>query len=145
MSNLAVITTIGIIVLAVLGWFLYKKLARDKIDAFIARRKGDSKIAVPADLIEANERIPVAFALTEKTIFYENSDLEARIDLVQIDEVEYASDLFTGKEITDGRVLRLRSHGHAFEFVIDKVNSEKLESFLPPHRADEPGSVRVVG
>lgn len=143
MSSLGLITVIGVVVLVALGWFLFRRFAQDKIDLLIQKRKGDSKIAVPADLMEANETIPVALALTDRALFYENADLEARLDLDQIEEVEYGNDLFTGREVPHGRVLRLRSHGHAFEFVLDKVNGERFEALLPPHRADEPGRVHV--
>lgn len=144
-ASLEVITVVGIAILAALGFVLYRKFSQDRMQAFLAKRKGEAKIAVPAHFVEANERIPVALALTPASLFYENEDLEARLDLEQIDEVEYGNDLYTGQEVTNGRVLRLRSHGQAFEFVIDKVNGQKFESLLPPHRADEPGSVRVVG
>ncbi|MGH9458627.1 MAG: hypothetical protein ACRD2J_13430 [Thermoanaerobaculia bacterium] len=145
MNTLGVVTTVGVVVLAVLFWFLYRKFAHDKIQALLDKRKNESKIAIPAEFVEANTKIPVALSLTEQSLFYENPDLEARLDLQQIEEVEYGSELFTGQEVPHGRVLRLRSHGHAFEFILDKVNSERFESFLPPHRADEPGGVRVVG
>ena len=145
MSTLGVITVIGVVALVVLGWFLYRRFAQDKIDDLLKKRKADSKIAVPADFIEANEKIPVALALTADALYYENADLEARLDLNQIEEVEYGNDLLTGREIPHGRVLRLRSHGHSFEFVLDKINGEKFESLLPQHRADEPGRVHVNG
>lgn len=145
MGSLGIITIIGVAALAVLVWFLYRKFSEDKIQGFIDKRKNTSRVALPAQFVEANQRIPVALAVTDESIFYENADLEARLDLQQIDEVEYASDLFTGQEVTDGRVLRLRSHGHAYEFIVDKVSGERIESILPPHHADQPGGVRLVG
>lgn len=145
MDTLAVLTVVAIAALVVLGWLLARKFSQDKMQAHLNKLRADAKIAVPADYVEANARIPVALALTNKKLYYENDDLEASLDLEQIEEVEYGSDLFTGQEIANGRVLRLRSHGHSFEFVLDKVNGERFESMLPPHRADEPGSVRVAG
>ena len=145
MSALGIITVVGIAALAVLVWFLYRKFSQDKIQEFIDKRKPSSRVALPAQFVEANQRIPVALAVTDESIFYENADLEARLDLQHIDEVEYGSDLFTGQEVANGRVLRLRSHGHAYEFIVDKVSGERIEAILPPHHADEPGGVRLVG
>lgn len=144
MGSLGIITVVGIATLAVLVWFLYRKFSQDKIQEFIDKRKASSRVALPAQFVEANERIPVALTVTDESIFYENADLEARLDLQHIDEVEYTSELFTGQEVANGRVLRLRSHGHAYEFIVDKVSGERIESILPPHHADEPGGVRLV-
>lgn len=145
MSSLGLITVVGIAVLAVLVWFLYRKFSQDRIQELVDKRKSSARVALPAEFVEANQRIPVALAVTDQSILYENSDMEARIDLEQIEEVEYASDLFTGQEVANGRVLRLRSHGHSYEFIVDKVSGERIESVLPRHRADEPGGVRLVG
>ncbi len=145
MGSLGLITIIGVAALAVLVWFLYRKFSQDRIDEFIAKRKTTARVALPAQFVEANQRIPVAFALTDQSIFYENADLEARLDLNNIEEVEYASDLFTGQEVPDGRVVRLRAHGQSYEFIVDKVSGERIESILPPHHADQPGGVRLVG
>ncbi len=144
MGSLGVITVIGVALLAVLVWFLYRKFSQDRIQEFMDKRKGSSRMTLPAQFVEANQKIPVALALTDQSIFYENADLEARLDLQHIEEVEYANGLFTGQEVPDGRVLRLRAHGHSYEFIVDKVSGERIESLLPPHHADEPGGVRLV-
>lgn len=145
MGSLGMITVVGVAVLAVLVWFLYRKFSQDKIEELIAKRKPSARVALSAHFVEANQRIPVALALTDQSIFYENADLEARIDLANIEEVEYATDLSTGQEVPDGRVLRLRAHSHSYEFIVDKVSGERIESVLPPHHADQPGGVRLVG
>ncbi len=144
MGSLGLITIVGVAALAVLVWLLYRRFSQDKIEELIAKRKGDARVALPAEFVEANERIPVALAVTDQSIFYENADLEARLDLANIEEVEYASDLFTGQEVTHGRVLRLRAHGHSYEFIVDKVDGERIESILPRHTADQPGGVRLA-
>ncbi|HUP64239.1 MAG TPA: hypothetical protein VM557_03050 [Thermoanaerobaculia bacterium] len=138
------IIVIGVIVIAGLVWFLLKKMSKDKIDQRIRRKQAGSKFVASADFVEANTRIPVVLGLTDRQIFYENDDLEGSLDLGQIEEVEYGSELYTGQEVANGRVLRLRSHGRSIEFVLDKATSEKFESHLPPHRADEPGKVYSV-
>jgi hypothetical protein len=145
MGSLGLITIVGVAALAVLVWFLYRKFSQDKIEELIAKRRASARVALPAQFVEANQRIPVALALTDQSIFYENADLEARLDLANVEEVEYASELSTGQEVTDGRVLRLRAHGHSYEFIVDKVSGERIESILPAHHADQPGGVRLVG
>jgi hypothetical protein len=144
MGSLGLITVVGVAALAVLVWFLYRKFSEDRIQQFIDKRKGASRVAVPAQFVDTNHRIPVALTLTDQSIFYENVDLEARLDFANIEEVEYGTDLFTGQDVHDGRVLRLRAHGHAYEFIVDKVSGERIEAILPPHHADEPGGVRLV-
>lgn len=65
------------------------------------------------------------------------------LDIDQIDEVEYGSDLLTGG-IASGAVLRLRAHGRAIEFVLDLATANKWSELLPPHRMDQIGHVHAV-
>jgi hypothetical protein len=135
MPGLATMTIVGLFVLAVLVFVFLKVRQRDLVGAFMEKRRGSAKLVSRADYVEGNELIPVALALTDKTFFYENPDLEASFDLDRVDEIEYSDELATGKNHTeDSRVLRLRSHGTAFEFLIEKAESRKWETALPPRR-----------
>jgi hypothetical protein len=96
-----------------------------------------------AQLIDGRNHIPVALTLEPQQISYGNRDLDGSIDIGQIDEVEYGSDLVTGG-IADGAVLRLRSHGRAIEFVLGMVDAEEWSHRLPPHRSNEAGHVHAV-
>lgn len=132
MPSLATLTILGVIVLAVLiVWFL-KQRQSDMIAAFIEKRRPNSKVVSRADYVEGAEKIPVALSLVGDTLHYENPDLEASFELNRIDEVEYSEELATGKtHDPNTRVLRLRSHGTTFEFLIEKNEAQKWQSLLP--------------
>ena len=132
MTLLETLTIVGVIVLAVLLVVFLKVRRGDLLGAIMEKRRSRSKIVSRADYVEGAEAIPVAIALTEDTFYYENPDLEASFDLARIDEVEYADDLMTGKKhAADCRVLRLRSHGTTFEFLLSKPDTDKWQSLLP--------------
>jgi hypothetical protein len=126
-------SVVGVVVLAVLVVVYLKLRHNDQIAAFLDKRRGSAKLVSRGDYVEGAETIPVALALTDDTFFYENADLEASFDLNRIDEIEYSDELMTGKNHAEScRVLRLRSHGTTFEFLIDKAESRKWEAALPP-------------
>jgi hypothetical protein len=126
-------TIVGVFVLAVLLIVFLKVRQKDLLGAVMEKRRASSKLVSRADYVEGAETIPVALALTADTFYYENPDMEASFDLNRIDEIEYSDELMTGKNHNeDCRVLRLRSHGTAFEFLIEKVESRKWEAALPP-------------
>jgi len=58
------------------------------------------------------------------------------VELRHIDEVEYDDETATGRSVV-GKALRLRAHGHAFEFLLDQGTARQWEQLLPPHRLDE--------
>ena len=133
----------GLIAVTVLAVWLLRLRASDKLDVIAARRKGQAKLIGRADFVEGMTHFPVVLSVTDKSIFYENMELAAQIDLERIDEVEYADGLSTGKELSKGRVLRLRSHGHTIEFVVDDPMARKLGELLPMHHSDDPGDVHL--
>ena len=133
--TLATATAVGFVFLAVLVWFLFKTRRQDSISAMIEKRKAGSRLVSRADYVEGLDRMPVALALTDEAFFYENPDLEASFELARIDEVEYDDELATGKHIHEGeRILRLRSHGAAFEFILPKEELNRWQSALPARR-----------
>ena len=83
------------------------------------------------------QRIPVALAITDDRVCYENPDLDACLELQHIDEVEYDDETSMGQSV-EGRVLRIRSHGHGFEFVIDNAVVAQFEAALPPKKMGSP-------
>lgn len=142
---LATWTLIGLAVFAVLVVVFLKMRQRDHLDAILKKRQPSSKLVSRADYMEGMETIPVALALTEDTFYYENPDLEASFDVSRIDEIEYEDELATGKTVADDcRVLRLRSHGAAFEFVMSKADAEKWKAVLPPRRIGESAAAQAV-
>ena len=144
MSWIGVATVVGLASVAVLVWFYLRQHTSDQLVAIENRRKPDSRIVERADYVEGMQHIPVVLSLTNSTIFYENVDLQAQLDLARIDEVEYADELATGAAVAaHGRVIRLRSHGHTIEFVVPKGSADKWLTALPGHRMGEPGTVHT--
>lgn len=136
MPSVGIITVVGVVVLCALVYVFLQVRSKDLLDEYIKRRTATSRVCTRADLVEGLERIPVALALTDDTIYYENPDLQASLELKRIDEVEYDDETATGQSVV-GKALRLRSHGHTFEFVMDANTAKLWQTALPPHRMDE--------
>ena len=143
MNTLAIITVVGIIAVVILFLFLKKRRRSDVVEEMMSKRRGSCKVVSRAEFVQGMERMPVALCLGESQLFYENADFQAHLELNRIDEIEYDDELSTGKAIEDGRVLRVRSHGQQFEFIVTKTDAEKWTTGLPAHRMNEPGSVRA--
>ena len=138
---LETISLVGLVVVAALIFLFFRTRRHDQIAAMIEKRKGSSRIVSKADYATGVERMPVALALTADAVFYENPDLEASLELPRIDEVEYDDELTTGKSIEQGsRVLRIRSHGTPFEFVISAADATRWQQALPPRQQGQPAA-----
>ncbi len=138
MPFVGTITVVGLVVLAVLIWLFIRTRSQDMIAELMAKRKPTSKLVSRADYVESMERIPVALSLTNDSFYYENADLQASFELKHIDEIEYDSELATGKSLEHGcGSLRLRSHGTVFEFVLEPAQCKLWEAMLPPRRAGQ--------
>ena len=140
--SLTIVTVIGLVVLAGLIWLFMQMRSKDHLEEMIARRTPSVKLVSRANFVEGLERIPVALSLGSDAIFYENPDLEAKLEIRQIEEVEYDDETATGQSV-HGKALRLRSHGHTFEFVVDNATAQKWEAMLPVKRLDQ-GTARAV-
>ena len=139
------ITLVGVVVVVALAFVLVRVFNRDKIEQILKKRRATSVVASAAEFIEGPTHIEVALALDAQKLYYENDDMQAYLELKNVDEVEYDDDLMTGGRKVEGEVLRLRSHGHTFEFVISKTESGKWKQKLPKHRVDDPGEVHSTG
>ena len=144
MSILPMVTVGGIILVIALMWLFLRTRNSDQMEVLLNQRKGTSRVCGLAHFVEGMEHIPVALSMDDKNIFYENPDLQAQLEIARIDEVEYDDELTTGKAVSNGRVLRLRSHGQTFEFILDTAHAQKWTAILPAHRMGEPGSVHSV-
>jgi hypothetical protein len=135
-----------LLVAAVVLVSVYLKMRqRDHLDVIIKKRAAGSKLVSRAAYAEGMEHIPVALALSSDTFYYENPDLEASFDLARVDEIEYDDELATGKNVdANSRVLRLRSHGAAFEFVLSKEDAAKWAAALPARRIGESAAAQAV-
>jgi hypothetical protein len=136
MPWLGTVTVVGLVVLAALIWVYLRMRIKDHLDEVMAKRRGSCRIVSRADFLEGMEKIPVSLALDDEALHYENTDLQATLELRHIDEVEYDDETATGHSVV-GKALRLRSHGHAIEFVLDQATARQWEQLLPPRRVDQ--------
>lgn len=143
MSNNSLILVFGAIAVITLTLWYRRLREDDRFAVIMSRGRATGMITSRAHLIDGANHIPVALTLGAQQITYQNSDLDASIDIQQIDEVEYGSDLVTGG-IADGAVMRLRAHGRAIEFIFDLDTAERWSNRLPPHRMNETGDVHAV-
>lgn len=135
---LGTVTVVLVVVLAVLVVFFLRTRRKDLIAEMLEKRRGTSKLVSAAGYVEGLETMPVAMALTADTFYYENPDLQANFELNRIDEVEYDDELATSRPVEAGhKVLRLRSHGTTFEFVLPNADVAKWQAALPPRRLDQ--------
>ena len=139
---LTAVTVIGLVVLAGLIWLFLKTRSKDLIEEMMVKRRASSRLVSRAEFLEGMEKIGVALSLTADRICYENPDIDAYLELRHIEEIEYDDETATGHNI-EGRVLRLRSHGHTFEFLLDVPTGRLWESTLSPRRADQ-GTAQAV-
>jgi hypothetical protein len=137
MFSLEVMTAVGAAVLLFLVWLFAKTRSKDRLDGMMKQRASGSRLVTRAEYVESLAHIPVSLALSDSTIFYENGDMQASIDLDRVDEIEYDDELATGQAIAHGKALRLRSHGHTFEFLIDAASAQKWSTILPPKHFDD--------
>ena len=121
----------GVIALAVLGWILWKKFRADDMQRLNDERRASCRIVGKGELIESGRHIPVALALNESTLFYENADLAGSLELHWIHEVEYDNELLTGQLIERGKVMRLRCFSTVLEFVVDSASAGRWQANLP--------------
>jgi len=138
MPSVGTITVVGVVVLAALIMFFIRTRSQDLLAEIIAKKKAGSKIVSRAEYVEGLQRIPVAISMAGDGFFYENPDLQASFELAMIDEIEYDDELSTGRAVEHGcRVLRLRSHGTTFDFILAPADCQQWMAALPPRRLDD--------
>ncbi len=126
--------TIWIIAAAVAAYFVWKFLLHQRSASLVAlvdRRRRTSQFASRGEYVDGNRHLAVALAVTPSTLFYENSDMQASLDLEWIREVEYVTELATGARIDSGKVMRLRSDRQTFEFVIPEDSVARWRAVVP--------------
>jgi hypothetical protein len=122
------------VVVAFLGWNLYRRFGSDRLDTFNERRRTSSRLVGRGEFVDGNRHLAVALAVTQSTFFYENADMQASIDLQWVREIEYDTELATGTEVPGCKVLRLRSDSQTFEFVLPNDMVPRWHVQLPPRR-----------
>ena len=128
------LSIVALIVVGFLGWNLYRRFGADRIHALTEKRRATSRMVGRGELVDGDRHQEVALALTPSTLFYENADMEASLDLQWVQEIEYDTELMTGRTIENGKVLRLRCYSKTFEFVLPNDTVPRWHMMLPPRR-----------
>jgi hypothetical protein len=136
---LTVLTVAGLVVLVALVFLFLRTRPTDGLTSLLAKYQPSAKLASKAAYAEGLHQYPVVLALTAERIHYVNPDLDATLDLAAIDETEYDDELATGRSV-QGKVLRIRSHGHTFEFVLEPETARQWMTALPPRRMQDEAS-----
>src|ERR1051325_6780433 len=102
------ITGIALAAVFYLIKILAARLASDRIQQFMDRRRASSRLVSRGELVDGNRHLPVALALGPSTLYYESSELQASLDLEWIGEVEYDDDVVTGQYAGAGPILTIR-------------------------------------
>lgn len=121
---------------------LLRRFGTDGIQALIDKRRASSLLVTRGDFVDGDRRIDVAMALTGQTLFYENKDMEASLDLQWVSEVEYDTRVRTGNSVGDGKVLRLRCYSRCFEFVVPSQALPRWQAMLPARAGAAAGEGR---
>ncbi|HVS30952.1 MAG TPA: hypothetical protein VMS98_05805 [Thermoanaerobaculia bacterium] len=128
------LSLVAVVAVVFVAWSLFRHFGSNRIDALNEKRRPTSRLVGRGVLVDGNRHVEVALAVTHSTLFYENSGMEASIDLQWVREIEYDSELVTGSVPADGRVLRIRTQSQTFEFVIPKDFIARWHLMLPPRR-----------
>ncbi len=127
----------AVVVVALLARSLFSRFGSDRIAGFMEQRRSASRMVGRGVFVDGNRRLPVAMALTPTTLFYENSDLQAYVELQWVREIEYDTELATGSVVGGSKVMRLRSNSQTFEFIIPNETVPRWHMNLPARRAIE--------
>jgi hypothetical protein len=128
-----------------LGWNLYRRFGADRIGALNEKRRATSRLVSRGEFVDGSRHLEVALALTQSTFFYENSDMQASIDLQWVREIEYDTELGTGGTPPAGKILRLRTDSQTFEFVIADDLVVRWHMMLPARGARKADAAAVAG
>ena len=134
-------------VIAILLWNLYRRNASQGLQKINDQRRATSRIVSRGEFVDGSRCLEVALALTDKALYYESSEVQASLDLEWIEEVDYDTELATGRSIAGGQVLRLRCHRQVFEFILPDEVVLAWKGVLPatrPLRAVETSSAEHV-
>ena len=125
MRLLATVTVVGLVVLVALIWFFMRTRQQDLIDEMMDEAQGVLEARHRARTTSKGwRRSRSPCRSTDDCDLLREPRPRGSFDLPQIEEVEYDDELATGQAVDAGcRALRLRSHGHTFEFVLRPAGS----------------------
>ncbi|HJT16547.1 MAG TPA: hypothetical protein VJ853_04135 [Thermoanaerobaculia bacterium] len=139
-----VLILVAVAAVGVLMWMLRKRSASDALARYSDRRRDSSRLVGRGEFIDGSRRMQVALALTDGTLYYENSDMQGSLERQWIHEVEYDDELTTGQSIGGATVLRLRCFSQTFEFLLPKPVVREWKLALPPHHMSSPDAAGVA-
>jgi hypothetical protein len=125
-------------IIAILFWNLYRRNTSQGLQKLNDQRRATSRIVSRGEFVDGNRCLEVALALTDKALYYESSEVQASLDLEWIEEVDYDTELATGRSIAGGQVLRLRCHRQVFEFILPNEVVLAWKGVLPATRPLRP-------
>ncbi len=125
---LAVAAAIAVVALII---NLYHRFGSDRISVLSEKRRATSRLVSRGEFFDGNRHQPVALALTDSALYYENAELQAWLDLRRVREVQYDTCLSTGQSFDHGQVLRLRGDSQTFEFIVPDDQVTRWHSLLP--------------
>ena len=124
---------IALVVVAImLSLELYRRAGLARVSRFKAARRSTSHLVGSGQLVVGTRRRAVALAVTDTTLFYERSGLQASVELDSVLAIEYDTVLAAGVDVREGRVLRLRSASDTIEFVLPREDVSNWYQNLPP-------------
>lgn len=132
------ISLLAVAAAAFLAWNLFQRFGSDRLAGFNERRRPTSRMVGRGEYVDGSRHLAVALAVTHETFFYENSDMQASLDLHWVREIEYDNELAMGTVVKGGKVLRLRSQSQTFEFVVPTESVARWHMMLPPRREGGP-------
>ena len=131
---LTLLSIAAVAVVVFLGRSLFRRFGTDRIQALLDTRRAGALVVSRGELVDGNRHIEVAMALTTRTLFYEDADMQASLDLQWVGEVEYDTRVGTGGSSGDGEVLRLRCYSQCFEFILPADALPRWQTVLPARR-----------
>ena len=135
-------------VIAILLWHLYRRNTSQNLQKLNDDRRASSRIVSRGEFVDGNRCLEVALALTDKALYYESSEVQASLDIEWIEEVDYDTELATGRNVTGGQVLRLRCHRQVFEFILPNEVVLAWKNVLPAtrplHAVETPAAEHVA-
>jgi hypothetical protein len=132
--------------IALLSWSLFRRFTTDHLQKLNDGRRAGSVLVGRGEFVDGNRRLDMALALTNTALYYENASFHASLDLEWIEEVDYDTQLATGRTVTGGTVMRLRCDRQVFEFVVpdDAVTAWKT-AFPARRKAEALAPVAIAG
>ena len=129
-----IVIAVALAAVIFLGRVLIAHFSSGNIQRFMNQRRAGSQLVSRGELIDGNRHIPVALALGASALYYESSELQASLDLEWICEVDYDDEVVTGHFIGDGKIVTIRCHSQAFEFLIPMAELAQWQRLLPARR-----------